>query len=76
MEETMSVSILEGLQNTNINLDNLKTMGMAFLPLVKEQLNNAVVLLEKGYSLETQIEPLLEEYGDVNNVPRFDHEKA
>jgi hypothetical protein len=65
----MAVTILEALRGANYNLDNLKTMGMALLPLVKNQLNNAVVLLEKGYDLNTLVEPLFEEYGDVDNVP-------
>ena len=65
----MAVTIFEALWNANYNLDNMRTMGMAFLPLVKSQLNNAVVLLEKGYSIDDEVEPLLEEYGDVNNVP-------
>ena len=65
----MSVSILEALQNANYNLDNVKKMGINLLPLVKSQLNNAVVLLEKGYSLNEQVEPLLEKYGEVENIP-------
>jgi hypothetical protein len=64
----MSVSILECLQNANHNLENIKAMPM-LLPLVKNQLNNAIVLLEKGYSLDEEVEPLLEEFGDVENVP-------
>lgn len=66
----MSVSILEALQNANYNLDNLKVMPMLY-PMVKEQLNNAVTLLDKGYGIWTEVEPLLEEYGDVENVPDF-----
>jgi hypothetical protein len=27
------------------------------------------VLLEKGYNLYDEVEPLLEEYGDVDSVP-------
>lgn len=64
----MSVSIMEALQNANYNLDNLKSMPM-LLPMVKEQLNNAVVLLEKGYNLWDEVEPLLEEHGNVDEVP-------
>jgi len=63
------VTILEALQNGNCNLDNIKQMGAAFLPLAKDQINNAVVLLEKGYSLGEHIEPLLEKYGSVEDVP-------
>lgn len=62
----MSVSILEALQNADINL----TGGHPFqLMLAKDQLHNAVALLEKGYSLSEKVEPLLEKHGDVENVP-------
>lgn len=64
----MAVSILEALQNANYNLDNLAKLPM-LLPLVKEQLNNAVTLLDKGYDIWTEVEPLLEKYGSVDNVP-------
>ncbi len=65
----MSVTILEALENANHNLANLEVMGMGFLPMVKSQLNNATTLLEKGYSIDDKVEPLLEKYGDVENVP-------
>lgn len=65
----MAVSILEALQNANMNIDNVKTLGMGLLPLLKSQLNNAVTLLEKGYGLYEEVEPLLEKYGDVDSVP-------
>ena len=64
----MSVSILEALQNANYNLTNCMR-GLPLLPLVKEQLNNAVTLLDKGYDIMDEVEPLLEQYGDVENVP-------
>ena len=70
----MAVTILEALQNANHNLDNLKVMGMGMLPLVKGQLNNATVLLEKGYGLYEEVEPLLEKYGDVDDVPDKDED--
>lgn len=62
----MSVTILEALQNANYNIQNNNPVGLFF---AKGQLNNAVVLLEKGYSLDDEVEPLLEKYGDVNSVP-------
>ncbi len=65
----MAVTILEALQNAKYNLNNLKLVGLGFLPLVESQLNNATVLLEKGYDLYDEVEPLLEKYGDVENVP-------
>ena len=65
----MAVTILGALENANYNIDNVAKLGMALLPLVKEQLNNAVILLEKGYDLYEKVEPLLEKYGDVENVP-------
>lgn len=65
----MSVTILEALQNANYNLDNIATIGTALVPMIKGQLNNAVVLLEKGYDLEDEVEPLLEKFGSVEDVP-------
>ena len=64
----MVVTIMEALQNANHNLDTASKMPM-LLPQVKAQLNNAVTLLEKGYSIWDEVEPLLEKYGSVENVP-------
>jgi len=65
----MAVTIFEALQNAKYNLVQAERMPTLFIPVVKEQLNNAVTLLEKGYDLETEVEPLLEKYGDVDSVP-------
>jgi len=59
----MSTSILEALQNANYNIQHIG------LVLAKGQLHNAVVLLEKGYDVYDKVEPLLEKYGTVKNVP-------
>jgi hypothetical protein len=64
----MSVTILEALQNAQHNFKNAAFMPV-MLPIANEQLNNAVVLLEKGYDIYTEVEPLLEEYGSVEDVP-------
>jgi len=62
----MAVTILEALQNAQMNI----TTGMGFtIAIAKEQLNNAIVLLEKGYGKYEEVEPLLEKYGSVENVP-------
>lgn len=65
----MSVTILEALQNAEMNLENVKKLGTVILPLVQSQLHNAVSLLDKGYSIDDEVEPLLEQYGEVENVP-------
>jgi len=62
----MSVSILEALQNADYNIRNNGGIG---LMLVKDQLHNAVTLLEKGYSVGDEVEPLLDKYGEVESVP-------
>lgn len=62
----MAVSILEALQNANYNLNNNGQLGVM---IAKEQLKNAVTLLKKGYSIDEEVEPLLENYGTVDNVP-------
>jgi hypothetical protein len=64
----MSVSILEALENADYNLNS--GLGMVAIEnLAKRQLHNAVTLLNKGYELHDEVEPLLEKYGDVENVP-------
>jgi len=63
----MSVSILGALQNAEFNLA-IKPTEFGLL-IGKEQLHNAMILLEKGYGLYDEVEPLLEEYGDVEHVP-------
>ena len=68
----MSITILEALQKANCNSKNLCVIGMALLPMMQSQLNTAVILLEKGYDLYNDIEPLLEKYSDVENVPKKD----
>jgi len=62
----MAVTIMEALENANYNVQSGQAIGMM---IAKDQLNNAVVLLEKGYDLYEKVEPLLEKYGDVENVP-------
>ena len=67
----MSVTILEGLQNAEYNLKTNcgGALGQFGFNLAKNQLHNAITLLEKGYSLDDEIEPLLEKYGDIEKVP-------
>ncbi len=62
----MSVTILEALQNADHNIRNNTGIGLIF---AKDQLHNAVTLLDKGYGLDVKVEPLLEEFGNVDNVP-------
>jgi len=70
--KTMSVSIMEALQNADYNLRNNGGLGAM---LAKEQLHNATVLLDKGYNIWTEVEPLLEKYGTVEDVPELDDNK-
>lgn len=66
----MSVSILETLQNAEYNLRH-RSNHLAFA-LAKDQMKNAIGLLLKGYSVNEQVEPLLEKYGQVEDVPDKD----
>lgn len=69
----MSVSILEALYNAEANINNAiaaPALAHAVLPLAKGQLHNAIVLLEKGYGLEDEVDELLRlAFGDVEDVP-------
>jgi len=62
----MAVTILEALYNAKMNIEagNNLTIWLA-----KEQLNNAIILLEKGYGIYEKVEPLLEKYDGIENVP-------
>jgi len=62
----MSVTILEALMNADYNIQKNGAIG---LMLAKGQLHNAVELLDRGYSVDDEVEPLLEKYGKVENVP-------
>ena len=66
----MSVSILETLQNAKINL--VENAGTGFGELIgRGQLTNALILLEKGYPLEVEIDPILEAHPDLNTAPEY-----
>lgn len=62
----MSVTILEALQNAEYNFNQDHAIG---IPIAKEQLHNAIELLDKGYSIYEKVDPLLDKYGKVENVP-------
>ena len=67
----MSVTILEALQNARYNLIDNRGVGLA-LSIGKIQLDNAIILLEKGYTTFTEVDPILEKYGDAKSVPDAD----
>lgn len=62
----MAVTILEALQNAKFNFQSGN--GVQHY-IAMEQLNNAIKLLEKGYSINNEVEPLLEKHGDIDSVP-------
>lgn len=64
----MSVTILEALHCAEINIENGKRLP-PILDLALEQLQNARILLEKGYGIDEAVEPLLEEFGSAEKVP-------
>ena len=59
-------TILEALQNAQYNYKQKNALSQA---LAEDQLNNAIVLLEKGYYTSTEIDPLLDEYDNIESVP-------
>lgn len=68
----MSVSIMECLQNADYNLRNNGSIGVM---LAKEQLHNATVLLDKGYDKWDEVDPLIIEFGTVEDVPEKNNVK-
>ena len=72
----MSITILEALESAEMNLKNSKLHGIALaFQLAEDQIHNARILLEKGYTPYAAIEPLLEKYGAVENVPEVEDEE-
>lgn len=67
----MAVTILETLENAYFNLCIQKIPGISDV-LGREQLRNAIDLLDKGYGPYVQVEPLLEKYGSTEKVPHAD----
>lgn len=70
-EFVMSVSILEALMSSDHNIRTGLRGNSLSIRAGLSQLHNAIVLLKKGYDSETEVEPLLEKYGSVENVPEF-----
>ena len=64
-KDTMA-TILEALQNAEYNIKKGTFMG---IDIAKEQLYNSVTLLEKGYDIHDEVEPLLQKYGTIDKVP-------
>ena len=68
-------SIVEALLNAEHNLTaGLKGSALS-IRIGLAQLHNAVGLLEKGYPIDTEVDPLLEKYGTVENTPKFIEER-
>jgi len=65
-------TILEALENAKYNLSNISRVGIAIIPLINSQLENSIILLEKGYPVHTEMDNLLERYPDLNNAPDYE----
>lgn len=64
----MACTILDTLRNARYNLIDNRGVGLAWT-IGKEQLDNAMILLEKGYCIDELIDPILDNYGDAKSVP-------
>lgn len=60
-------TILEALQNAKHNIGVKKPAIQIAIGI--EQLNNAVTLLEKGYSLNDDVEEIMENFDNAEDVP-------
>lgn len=63
-------TVIEVLYNAECNIRNVKISSFDCLTLAEEQLHNAILLLELGYDIYDEVEPLLEKYGDIYGVPK------
>ncbi len=64
------VTILEALQHAKINLVDNPPISLCVI-IGKQQLSNAVCLLEKGYPVHTLVEGILEQYPNIEEVPEY-----
>jgi len=64
----MSVTILEALENAEINFKNASKSPICAM-LATEQLHNAIAFLERGHSPYAIIDELLEKYPNPDEAP-------
>ena len=64
-------TVLEALMNAQINLGHFRNAGIQGA-IGCSQLDNAVTLLQKGYSVHTDVEELLDKHDTVKAVPKFE----
>ena len=67
-------TILEALQGAQYNLRYPATAGVTQLQTAREQIQNVIVLLEKGYGIYEDIELLIDKHGTIEEVPEIDEE--
>jgi hypothetical protein len=70
------MNTIEILENARMNISNIRMLGMRLLPLIEEQIDNAICILEKGYSAYADVDDLLTQYGDVQNIPAKEDQHA
>lgn len=58
-------TILDALRNAEININN----GGLALFLARQQIHNAIALLEKGYELDQSIDALVDVHGSIEAAP-------
>jgi len=63
-KENIMASVMEALENAEYNL----TSGFG-TKIALSQLRNAIALLQKGYSIDDDIEEIVSEYGDIDKAP-------
>lgn len=66
----MAVSILECLLGAELNFKSARVEHNPIARIACEQLHNAVGLLDKGYGIWDEVDPLIEKHGKVEDVPK------
>ena len=72
----MSTTILDSLKNVEFSLaDSLRAGAWkSHIIYAQLQLDNAIILLEKDYPINTDIRPLLKLYGHPDLIPPYKKE--
>ncbi len=63
----MSTTVMDALRNANYNING--EIGPLGMTIGKEQLGNAMAILQKGYELDEDIDALVERFGAIESIP-------
>lgn len=66
----MGTTVLDAIENAKQNIQTARNIkNMRLLPIAEQQLGNAILLLEKGYSAYTSMDDVIARHGSIDEAP-------